>query len=456
MNGNKKTMMQYIFAIMKNQIAILFFLFFGSFKTSFTQEVDTTSFKNYSLHAQATIVPQYHFNFNAPYSGQNSLLPSEAAKTSLTATAYLAYRPFMHTYLVFNPEAAGGSGLSKTLGIAGFPNGEVYRVGDPNPKPFLARLFIEQRIPISAVKELVEDDQNQLKEYTNSEYISIVVGKFSLTDFFDNSQISHDPRSQFLNWSFMGSGGWDYPANTRGYTDGIILQAVWHDMALRYAITAMPTEANGPNLTFKLGQSTGMVWEFEKTHLFKKNDTQFTTVHAGFFYNQANMGNYRESINQSGSSKPDITLNRLAGRSKWGFYASWETNNGPVHHFIRASFNDGKNETWAFTEIDQSVATGFRLDGNLWNRKKDYTGIAYVSNGLSENHREYLSKGGYGFIIGDGQLNYGHENIIEWYYNFQLMKYLSISPDYQFVWHPAYNKDRGPVHIIGLRIHAEF
>ena len=115
MNGNKKTMMQYIFAIMKNQIAILFFLFFGSFKTSFTQEVDTTSFKNYSLHAQATIVPQYHFNFNAPYSGQNSLLPSEAAKTSLTATAYLAYRPFMHTYLVFNPEAAGGSGLSKTL-----------------------------------------------------------------------------------------------------------------------------------------------------------------------------------------------------------------------------------------------------------------------------------------------------------------------------------------------------
>ena len=451
-----KIILPFIFATMKKHIAILFFLGCLSSTLLWSQQKDNAPLKNYSVHAQATIIPQYHFSFNAPYTGQNSLLPGEPVKTSLTLTAYLAYRPFKHTYLVFNPEAAGGSGLSKTLGIAGFPNGEVYRVGDPKPKPFLARLYAEQRIPLSAVKQQVEDDQNQIKEYTNSEYISIVAGKFSLTDFFDDSQISHDPRSQFLNWSFMGSGGWDYPANTRGYTDGIIVQALWHDMALRYAITAMPTEANGPNLTFKPGKATGMVWEFEKTHLFKKSETKYTTVHAGFFVNKANMGNYRESINNAGSGKPDITDSRLSGRSKWGFYGSWETNNGPVHHFIRASYNDGKNETWAFTEIDRSIATGFRFDGSLWKRKKDYTGIAYVSNGLSSDHRAYLTKGGYGFIIGDGQLNYGHENIIEWYYHFQLLTYISISPDYQFVWHPAYNKDRGPVHIIGLRIHAEF
>lgn len=412
--------------------------------------------KNYSFHIQSTTIPQYHFDFTAPYQGDNSLLASEPVQTSFSATIFLQYKMAKHSYWVFNPEAAGGKGLSKTLGIAGFPNGEVYRVGDPNPKPFIARLYFEQRFPLSNRMGLVDDDLNQVAEKTNQDYVSVIVGKFSLTDFFDDSQISHDPRTQFMNWSLMSNGGWDYPANTRGYTMGAVIQALYHDWAFRTALTTVPIEANGPELQFKWGKAMGMVWELEKTHLFQRNATHFTTLHSGIFWNKAQMGNYRESIDKAGAAAPDITDSRMYGRDKWGFYLSFDNHFGPVHQFIKGSWNDGRNETWAFTEIDRSFTTGIQFDGNIWKRKQDKLALAYVSNGISPDHRNYLSKGGYGFLIGDGKLNYRPENIIEAYYSFGIGKLFKVSPDYQLVINPAYNADRGPVHIFALRLHVEW
>ena len=412
--------------------------------------------KRYSFHIQSTIIPQYHFDFNAPYQGNNSLLASEPVQTSISATIFFNYKMAKHSYWVFNLETAGGKGLSKTLGIAGFPNGEVYRVGDPNPKPFIARLYFEQRFPLSKRMGLVDDDLNQVAEKTNQDYVSVIVGKFSLTDFFDDSQISHDPRTQFMNWSLIGSGGWDYPANTRGYTMGAVIQALYHDWAFRTALTTVPIEANGPELQFKWGKAMGMVWELEKTHLFQRNATHFTTLHSGIFWNKAQMGNYRESIDKAGAAAPDITDSRMYGRDKWGFYLSFDNHFGPVHQFIKGSWNDGKNETWAFTEIDRSFTTGIQFDGNIWKRKQDKLAFAYVSNGISPDHRNYLLKGGYGFLIGDGKLNYRPENIIEVYYSFGIGKLLQVSPDYQLVINPAYNADRGPVHIFALRLHIEW
>jgi high affinity Mn2+ porin len=168
------------------------------------------------------------------------------------------------------------------------------------------------------------------------------------------------------------------------------------------------------------------------------------------------MGNYQQAINNAGTTAPDVTDSRLYGRTKWGFYISMDNYFGSIHHFIKGSWNDGRNETWAFTEIDRSIATGLQFDGSIWKRKNDRFALAFVSNGLSVNHKNYLVKGGYGFLIGDGKLNYGRENIFEAYYSLNVFKQISISPDYQFVLHPSYNKDRGPVHIIGLRMHAEF
>ncbi len=418
---------------------------------------DSTHPAKLSFHVQATNVTQYHFDFPASYTGNNSLLPSEDAKASFTTTLSLCYKPFKNTYLVFNPEAAAGKGLSKTLGMAGFPNGEVYRVGDPNISPFIARLYFEQRFPLSNRKEKVEDDANAIAETTNKDYISVIAGKFSLLDLFDNSDISHDPRTQFLNWSLMGSGAWDYPANTRGYTFGVALQVYLHDWVFRLAHTAVPIEANGQELQYKGSDASGSVFEIEKDNLFKKDEKHFTNMHAGIYINKARMGNYQTSINKALPilMAPDITSTREYGRTKWGYYIAMETNADKVHHFAKGSWNDGNNESWAFTEIDQSFATGLKFDGEIWSRKKDHAGIAFVANGLSDIHKKYLSLGGYGFLIGDGKLNYGMEQTLEAYYSWNVWKKLFITPDYQFVTNPAYNKDRGPVHIIALRLHVE-
>lgn len=418
------------------------------------QQADTPVNKRFSIHVQSTVIPQHHFDVMSPYAGMNSLLPHEPTRTSFTATLYAAYRFANHSYIVFNPEVAGGKGISKTLGIAGFPNGEIYRVGDPKPKPYIGRLYLEQRFPLSSIKGQMDDEQNQVKENNNKEYISILAGKFSLTDFFGNTVYSHDPRTQFFNWSLMGQGGWDYPANTRGYTFGAVVQAVFSNWALRYANTFVPTEANGMNLQWKGGKAMGMVIEVEKDNLFYKDSAHNSVLHAGIFWNNARMGNYNQALKQPDA--PDVTTTREFGRDKWGGYASLDNSFGYFHFFVKGSWNDGKNETWAFTEIDRSGAAGVQLDGNLWKRNDDKLGVAYVANGLSKDHRNYLSAGGYGFLIGDGKLNYSAEQILEIYYSLGLLNHVYISPDYQFIANPAYNKDRGPVHVVSVRFHVEF
>ncbi|MBS1639644.1 MAG: carbohydrate porin [Bacteroidetes bacterium] len=419
---------------------------------------DSSSNKKISLHYQATLIPQYAFKFNSPYTGTNSFISGEPVRTSFTTTLFAAYKPFKNTYLVFNPELAAGKGLSQTLGIAGFPNGEIYRVGDPKPQLFVARLYAEQRFPLSSKKEFVETDENQIKEKTNTEYISLIAGKFALTDFFDDCEVSHDPRTQFMNWSLMANGAWDYPANVRGYVYGAVAQAKWKKYAIRAAITAVPMAANEPELQFKGKQAMGSVIEFELNHFNltkRKKEGYYHTLHIGFFSNHARMGNYQTSINTGLATfmPPDITDSRMYGRAKNGYYFSLESHRGKAHHFIKHSKNDGQNETWAFTEIDASVATGFSFDGSIWKRRNDNFGVAYVRNDLSEPHKQYLKGGGYGFIIGDGKLNYASEQIIEAYYSLSINNKLFLTPDYQFVLHPAYNADRGPVHVVSLRLH---
>lgn len=412
-----------------------------------------TSNKKVSLHIQATTITQYHPDINAPYTGSNSLLKTEQAKTSLTSTFYFGYHPFKNTYLIFNPELSGGEGLSKTTGVAGFPNGEVYRVGDPAPQVFLARLYADYRFPLSSSKEFINDDQNLIQGLSSKDYLSIIVGKFSLTDFFDDSKISHDPRTQFLNWSLMGNGGWDYPANTRGYTYGLIVQFVYKDWGIRAAYSALPTEANGSALELDYNKSSGTVFEVEKTHIWLKSTTFYGTFHAGIYNNISRMGSYSEAIK---TNTYDVSLSRQYSRSKTGFYSSLDNNFGKHHWFIKGSYNDGQNETWAFTEIDNSIATGYSFDGFKGKRSNDVFGIAIVSNGISDIHQQYLAGGGYGFIIGDSKLNYNREHILETYYSFSFKNKLFISPDYQLVINPAYNSDRGPVSFFALRLHAEF
>lgn len=411
----------------------------------------------FQLHFQQTVVTQNHLYFSAPYSGVNSLQQKEDAATSLTTTLYTGFKLFKYTTVYFNPEIAGGAGLSKATGIAGFANGETFRVGNPKPQVYVARLYFDQYIPLSKNTKYVEEGTNQLAGIRPEEYLRVIGGRFAISDFFDNNSYSHDPRTQFLNWSLMGNGAYDYAANTRGYTWGGVLELGLKSWSFRAAAAMVPRTANASNMDPDL--KNALAKQVEAQYNWGTQRTGSIRVLA--FHNKAFMGVYSQAIlvGQQTSTTPDITLTRKVGNTKWGFGVNAEqqlTQNMGV--FARASWNDGTNETWMFTEIDNSASLGVSGNGSRWKRGEDTWGVASVSNGISTDHRNYLAAGGHGFMVGDGRLNFGREYIAEAFYNIMVKNNLFfITPDYQFVLNPAYNKDRqGPVHLFALRVHVNF
>ena len=411
----------------------------------------------WNFHFQMTVLAQYHPSFKAKYSGKNSLDINAESTLSVTSTLFLGTRLWKGATAFFNPELSGGSGFSYTLGVAGFPNGETYRVSDVAPHVYIGRLYFTQKFNLSKEKHFEEDDFNQLPGVEPDFYLSITAGKFSMMDFFDKNSYANDPRTQFYNWTLMGNGAWDYPANTRGYTYGIVLQLVKPTWAVRYGFAMVATTPNGSEMDFDILRNNSQALEFEKQFRIKSLPGSFRVI--GYF-NQSKMGNYAEAIawGQAHDTTPDLSYSRALGRTKFGFGINFEQAvHSSIGLFLRAGWNDGHNETYAFTEVDRHLSAGISFNGGLWKRADDQFGLALIVNGLSSDHRGFLKAGGYGFIIGDGDLNYSPEFITELYYNFRFFrKYLWLSPDYQFILNPAYNMDRGPVHAFGIRAHVEF
>ena len=429
-------------------LAILFTL------TKFAAAQDTVKNQRFNVHFQQTVITQYKPGFSAPYTGNNSLLTGEETQTSLTTTLFGGARLWKGMEAYFNPEMSGGSGLSKTLGIAGFPNGETFRVGGAEPKIYIARLYFTQNFEWGNDKEYIEDDVNQLAGWKSKRYLKVTVGKFGMADFFDGNEFSHDARSQFMNWSLMDNAAWDYPANTRGYVFGAVAELGQPNWALRFGYTMTTTSANGAIWDERIGHANTQTLEYEKRYQLSGHKG---TLRLLAFRNNGKMGVYRDAITQNPAA-PDVDATQAYGRHKYGFGVSADqylTNDFGV--FAKASYNDGKTETWAFTEIDRSLSLGAVLKGTSWSRKDDELGLAFVGNGISKDHKDYLAAGGYGFIIGDGQLNYSPELIAEVYYKLNAYQHkLWLSPDYQFIANPAYNRDRGPVNVFSLRAHVEF
>jgi len=433
--------------------AVLFTVGFASY--CIADPADTT--RNFlsdttcaTFHAQITTITQYHGAFHAAYSGLNSLSSGPDDATSVTSTIFAGVRLWHGASFYFNPELAGGNGLSKVTGVAGFVNGETPRIGDPAPTITIARGYFQQSIALSnAGDEHISDAQNQLALDEPKDRFTITVGKYALSDLFDNNSYSHDPRGQFENWALMENGSWDYPANTHGYTYALTLEAKIGDWSARASTAAEPTSANGGTLEYRDG-AHGETVEIEHRHNISGDSG---VVRLLLFNNTADMGNY-DLATQNPIYDTDITKTRQYGRNKYGFGLDVEqalsTGAGA---FLRAGWSDGRNETWAFTEIDRTVSLGFSFNGLLWRRDNDVAAIAGVMNGLSGDHRRYLAAGGYGFIIGDGALNYAPETIIEAYYLIALTEAFSLTADYQFIADPAYNADRGPVSVFGIRAH---
>lgn len=436
-------------------LALVFLLLTLETKAQLNNDTINES-QDWNIHFQNTVIMQYHPSFHASYSGMNSLKPVEETPTSVTSTLFMGAKIWNGAEVYFNPEISGGAGFSQTTGIAGFPNGEVYRVSDQAPHIYVARLYIRQTFALSDSYKYVKDDINQIAKKLPTSYFAVSAGKFSVMDFFDNNKYSHDPRTQFYNWTLMGNGAWDYPANTRGYTYGLTFELVKPEWALRFGVVTVPTTANGSVMDTKIAKSRAESLEFEQDYSI---GGQKGVIRLIGFLTEAQMGNYKQAIDWglTHNTTSDLAYTRGYGKTKYGMGINIEHNfNDHVGMFFRSGWNDGHNETWAFTEIDRHASIGLSLNGNLWNRKEDNLGIASITNGISKDHRDFLADGGYGFIIGDGKLNYGLENITELYYSFRVSKQsLWLSPDYQFIINPAYNKDRGPVHAFGIRFHAE-
>ena len=406
----------------------------------------------WSIHFQATTITQGHDAFSAPYEGLNSMQRNEPWRTTETMTLFLGARIWPGGEIYVDPEASGGRGLSGTVGAAGFPNGEATRVGESRITPYLARLFIRQTFALSTETEPVEGDINQIEEKRARSNVTITAGKFAAGDVFDNNQESHDPRTQFENWSLMANGAWDYPADTRGYTYGGTIELNEPDWSVRVGSFAEPREANGARFDRHVPRALGHALEIEKRLSWWKHVFIWRGL---LFANSAHMGNYQDALALSPAS-PYVTQTRRY-RVKYGAGVNIEqclTND--LSLFGRAGWNDGHSETWAFTEIDNTISIGLSLAGAAWHRNRDTVGLAVVSNGLSSSHRDYLAAGGYGFIIGDGRIDYARENILETYYSFSVIRGLTLSLDAQCFQHPAYNRDRGPIALAGVRMHVQW
>ncbi len=405
----------------------------------------------WSLHTQATVVEQGHEGFPSPYEGTNSLMSAAQLERTFSFSLFLGRRLWDGAAVIYNPEIFQGHGLSSSFGVAGFPNGEAVKSGFPNLHYNTSRLYLRQVIGLGGDKEKLANDVNQLAEEVDINRLVISIGKFAASDFFDANAYSHDARSQFLNWALWESAAWDYPADVVGYTAGAVFEWNTRSSTWHYGIFMEPREANGPRLDPHLTRAYGQILQYDYRYTWLGHDG---TVRPFVYWNHARMGSY--ALADAEPYPSDITDSR-AYRSKAGFGVSWDQAlTSDLGGFVRLSWDDGKTESFAFTEIDRSAAAGLSEKGARWGRPDDTIGLAGVVNALVSLHQRYLANGGLGLLLGDGALSYGPEEILETYYSWQVVKGVFLSPDYQYIEHPGYNRARGGVAVYSLRAHVAF
>jgi high affinity Mn2+ porin len=421
----------------------------------------------YWVSGQANSIFQMHGHFRSPYQGPNSLIDDFETKASEVGTLYLGYEWHANTRystdFIVDFENAGGRGISQALGLAGETNLDVVRNTTLSTKPYLARGEIHQIIGLT--DEMTDQDRSPFALATKVPVrrLEIRIGKMTLPDTFDVNSVGSDSHLQFVNWTIDNNGAWDYAADTRGYTVGGILEyddKVW---SARYAIAAMPTVANGISLDWAFSRANGQNWEFElRKGLFARwlDPKREGAVRVLSYVNHAHMGDYRESVDEYLDGKvttPQITDTERFGAVKYGFGLNTEQEvTDSLRLFARFGWNEDQHESFAYTEVGQTILFGGDYSGKSWRRSNDKVGVAYVSNAIKRDHQNYLHYGGLGFLLGDGNLRYGREDIMEWYYNAHIWRgFYGMFGGTQIA-HPGYNTDRGPVYVTTVRAHIDF
>lgn len=409
----------------------------------------------WSLHGQATFTEQYHPAFASPYMGTNSLDPRSEGRETFDATLFAGLSLWQGGEAYANPEIDQGFGLSNSVGVAGFPSGEAYKIGKADPYFRLQRLFFRQTFDLGGDTESIAPAANQLAESHTKDKLVITAGKFAVVDIFDTNDYAHDPRGDFLNWALIDSGAFDYAADSWAYTYGIA--AEWSEdwWTWRNGLFDLSRTPNNAALVRGFGEYE-LVSEFEARTALGGRPGKIKLLG---FLNRGRMADYSQAVTlaQRTGTVPSTALVRLPADKAGAALNAQQEISDDLGAFLRLSLNDGSKEAYEFTEINRSLAAGLALKGTAWGRKDDTVGAAFVVDAISNSARDYFAAGGIGILIGDGRLpHYGTEDIFESYYRAALTDGLSADLDYQFIANPAYNRDRGPVSVIGAQLHAQF
>jgi hypothetical protein len=409
--------------------------------------------QRFYVGGQINLIFQAHGDFDALYSGPHSLRQTAEDALSRVLTLYTGVRLSKSWSALVDLESAGGQGLSDAFGLAGFTNLDVVRNPALGSRPYVARAMIHGIIPLSSDEQAAAPGPLALADQLPSRRVEVRAGAMGLVDFFDVNAVGGDSHLQFTNWTVDNNGAYDYAADTRGYTYGVLVEYDTPAWTVRGAIALMPTVANGIDLDWNIGRARGENVELEW------RSGGGTTLRGLGFVNHANMGSYREAIDAFESGRdpvPNIEAHRRQGRVKYGTGLNVEqTLPKRMRAFARAGWNEGDSESFAYTEVNNTVSVGLDVAGGGWRRDQDKFGVAFVSNGLSDAHRDYLRLGGLGFLLGDGTLTYRRETIVETYYTARLWRGVSVAGGLQYLVNPGYNRDRGPVTVFASRLHID-
>ena len=411
--------------------------------------------ESWALHGQATFTDQYHPAFRSPYRGAGSLDPGSRGNETFDATLFAGVSPWKGAEAWANVEMDQGFGLSNTVGAAAFPSAEAYKVGKAEPYGRLQRLFFRQTFDLGGDVQSVEGAANQLAGSHTADNLVLTLGKFSVTDIFDTNSYAHDPRGDFLNWAVVDAGAFDYAADAWAYTYGGAAEWSFGAWTLRGGLFDLSRVPNSTELETDFSQFE-LVSEVERRISLFGHDGKVKLLG---FLNRGRMGSYRDAValGQATGAAPDTALVRKYASRAGGSVDIEQGISDDLGFFLRASMNDGGKESYEFTDMNRSLSTGLSLKGAAWDRKDDTVGAAFEIAGISNSARAYFNAGGVGILIGDGRLpHYGSETVLETYYDAQLIKGVHAALDYQFIANPAYNSDRGPVSVFGVRLHGEF
>ena len=406
----------------------------------------------WEIHGQTTYLPQGYPRFRALYTGANSLTPAPQAQATWSNSLFLNARLWEGGEVYYNPELLQGFGLNDTVGAGGFPSGEAQKSNFPYPHYNTSRLFLRQTFGFGGEQEELASGPGQLAGKVDVSRLTVQAGKFAVMDVFDGNSYAKDTRKDFMNWSMWAPGAFDYSADKVGLTYGATAELNQKQWALRSGYFLMQSVSNANSFDTKVFERGTYALELETRFSLFSQPGKLRTI---AWLNSAFSGSYRETLNNPAFNL-DIAQTRT-GRIKYGYVVSLEQAlTDDVGVFGRWSWNDGKTEIMAFADIDASLSLGASIKGTRWGRPDDVVGIGGAINALSRDHRDFIAAGGLGVLIGDGQLNYRRERILESYYAFALNKQLTLTGDYQLITNPAYNADRGPVHVFSGRLHGEF